>query len=69
MKPKNLSAANREVPFPSRQTYPKEVQVELGHEDIKLVFDTYGHLFHDDDAKQRRKDRAERLARQTQHAT
>lgn len=48
---------------------PKEVQAELGHEDIKLVFDVYGHLFHDDDAKQRRKDRAERLALQTQHAT
>ena len=47
---------------------PKEVQAELGHEDIKLVFDVYGHLFSDDDAKQRRKDRAERLALQTQHA-
>lgn len=46
---------------------PKEVQHELGHEDIKLVFDTYGHLFHDDDAKTRRKERAERLASQTQH--
>jgi integrase len=48
---------------------PKEVQTEMGHEDIKLTFDTYGHLFSDDDAKHRRKDRAERLASWTQHVT
>jgi integrase len=45
----------------------KEVQVEMGHADIKETFDTYGHLFQDDDAQQRRKDRAERIAIQTQH--
>ncbi len=48
---------------------PKEVQVEMGHTDIGMTFNVYGHLFHDQDAQQRRKDRAERLASQTQHAT
>ena len=47
----------------------KEVQVEMGHDDVKVTFDTYGHLFHDDDAQQRRKDRAERLERFVQHET
>lgn len=48
---------------------PKEVQVEMGHSDISVTFDVYGHLFHDDDAKLRRKERAERLASQMQHET
>jgi integrase len=48
---------------------PKEVQVEMGHSDISVTFDVYGHLFHDDDAQQRRKDRAERLDRWTRHET
>jgi integrase len=48
---------------------PKEVQVEIGHSNISVTFDVYGHLFHDDDAKLRRKERAERLASQTQHKT
>ena len=48
---------------------PKEVQTEMGHDDISVTFDVYGHLFHDDDAKQRRKKRAGRLDLQTQHET
>ena len=41
----------------------------MGHDDISVTFDVYGHLFHDDDAKQRRKERAGRLDLQTQHET
>jgi integrase len=48
---------------------PKEVQVEMGHSSISITFDIYGHLFHDEDASQRRKDRAERLSRVVQHET
>ena len=47
---------------------PKEVQVEMGHSDISVTFDVYGHLFHDDDAQQRRRDRAERLDMFMRHA-
>jgi integrase len=49
--------------------YPKEVQVEMGHSSITITFDTYGHLFHDEEANQRRKDRAERLDRVMRHET
>jgi integrase len=48
---------------------PKEVQVEMGHASITVTFDVYGHLFHDEDASQRRKDRAARLDAVTRHET
>jgi integrase len=48
---------------------PKEVQAEMGHSSIQVTFDVYGHLFHDDEAEQRRKQRAERLDRRVQHET
>ena len=48
---------------------PKEVQVEMGHASITVTFDVYGHLFHDEDASQRRKDRAARLNAVTRHET
>jgi integrase len=40
----------------------KEVQREMGHANIQMTFDVYGHLFSDTDADARRKERAERLA-------
>jgi integrase len=42
---------------------PKEVQREMGHANIQMTFDLYGHLFTDSDADARRRERAERLAR------
>jgi integrase len=45
------------------QANPKEVMAELGHSNIAMTYDLYGHLFTDDEASTRRKDRAERLAR------
>ena len=48
---------------------PKEIQVEMGHSSIAVTFDIYGHLFHDEEASQRRKDRAERLERFLRHET
>jgi integrase len=47
----------------------REVQTEMGHSSIAVTFDTYGHLFHDEEASQRRKDRAERLDRFVRHET
>ena len=41
---------------------PKEVMVEMGHSNIAMTYDLYGHLFTDDDADTRRAERAERLA-------
>lgn len=41
---------------------PKEVQSELGHSDVRVSFGIYGHLMTDEEAEQRRKDRAETLA-------
>ena len=41
---------------------PKEVQVEMGHNSIQVTYDLYGHLFKDEDADRRRKERSERLA-------
>ena len=41
---------------------PKEVQVEMGHSSIKITYDVYGHLFQDDEADKRQRERAERLA-------
>ena len=41
---------------------PKEVQSEMGHSSIQITFDLYGHLFEDDHAVVRRRERAERLA-------
>lgn len=41
---------------------PKEVQVEMGHGSIQVTYDLYGHLFQDEDADRRRKERSERLA-------
>ncbi|MCA1366675.1 site-specific integrase [Bradyrhizobium sp. BRP14] len=41
---------------------PKEVQYEMGHSNIQITFDLYGHLFHDEEAMKRRTDRAARLA-------
>ncbi len=38
----------------------KEVQVEMGHSSIQVTFDTYGHLFPDDEASRAR--RAEQMA-------
>ncbi len=32
---------------------PKKVQSVMGHSSITVTFDTYGHLFSDDDADQR----------------
>ena len=43
---------------------PKEVMVEMGHSNIAMTYDLYGHLFTDDDAHARRVERAERLARE-----
>lgn len=34
---------------------PKELQTMLGHSSIQMTFDTYGHLFPDDDGVRRRK--------------
>lgn len=31
----------------------KEIQVEMGHSSIQMTFDTYGHLFPDDEEKRR----------------
>jgi integrase len=42
---------------------PKEVMVEMGHSNIAMTYDLYGHLFTDEDADTRRAERAERLAR------
>lgn len=39
---------------------PKEVMVEIGHSSIQVTFDTYGHLFPEDDG--RRRSRAEEIA-------
>ena len=41
---------------------PKEVMVEMGHSNIAMTYDLYGHLFTDADADTRRAERAERLA-------
>jgi integrase len=41
---------------------PKDIQYEMGHSDIMVTYNLYGHLFHDEDAEQQRRDRAERLA-------
>jgi integrase len=41
---------------------PKEVMVEMGHSNIAMTYDLYGHLFTDEDADTRRAQRAERLA-------
>lgn len=48
---------------------PKEVQVEMGHSSVNITFDTYGHLFHDEEANQQRKERAERLDQFMRHET
>ena len=48
---------------------PKEVQAEMGHSSINITFDTYGHLFHDEEASKQRKERAERLDRFMRHET
>ena len=34
---------------------PKEVMVEMGHSNIAMTYDLYGHLFTDADADTRRK--------------
>lgn len=39
---------------------PREVMEEMGHAGISITFDTYGHLFQEDDGQ--RKDRANRIA-------
>lgn len=39
---------------------PREVMDEMGHAGISITFDTYGHLFQEDDSQ--RKDRANRIA-------
>ena len=41
---------------------PKEVMVEMGHSNIAMTYDLYGHLFTDADADSRRAELAERLA-------
>jgi integrase len=41
---------------------PKEVMGEMGHSNIAMTYDLYGHLFTDADADTRRAERAERLA-------
>ncbi|MEX2696511.1 tyrosine-type recombinase/integrase [Rhizobium mongolense] len=41
---------------------PKEVQTEMGHSDIKITYDLYGHLFVDEESDKRRQQRSERLA-------
>ena len=41
---------------------PKEVMMEMGHSNIAMTYDLYGHLFTDEDADTRRAQRAERLA-------
>ncbi len=41
---------------------PKEVQSEMGHSDIKITYDLYGHLFVDEESDRRRQQRSERLA-------
>jgi integrase len=40
----------------------KEVQEEMGHSSIQVTYDLYGHLFRDEAADQRRKERADRMA-------
>ena len=32
---------------------PKQIQILMGHSSIKVTFDTYGHLFVDNEADQR----------------
>jgi len=39
---------------------PKEIMVEMGHSSIQITFDTYGHLFPEDD--EQRRQRAEVMA-------
>lgn len=41
---------------------PKDVQVEMGHADIQMTYNVYGHLFNDKDSNRRRSERSERLA-------
>jgi len=41
---------------------PKDVQVEMGHSDIQITYNVYGHLFNDKDSNRRRSERSERLA-------
>ncbi|MBT4627353.1 MAG: site-specific integrase [Rhodospirillales bacterium] len=41
---------------------PKEIQVEMGHNSIQMTFDTYGHLFPDDEKK--RSERAVAMERE-----
>jgi integrase len=43
-------------------TNAREVMDEMGHSSIQMTYNIYGHLFHDDEAKQRRSERAARLA-------
>lgn len=39
----------------------KRVQAAMGHSDIQMTFNTYGHLFEDEDAERKQRERAERL--------
>lgn len=43
-------------------TNPKEAMVELGHANIAITYDLYGHLFHDDDQHAREAVRASDIA-------
>jgi integrase len=40
----------------------KEIQTEMGHANIQITFDLYGHPIEGEDADKRRRERAERLA-------
>ena len=46
---------------------PKKIQEVMGHEDIKMTFDIYGHLFKDRDA-QDNPDEAHELVRSIAHS-
>ena len=41
---------------------PKEVQAEMGHANIAMTYDLYGHLFKDEDQQARETTRASNIA-------
>ena len=46
---------------------PKEVMVEMGHSNIAMTYDLYGHLFTDEDADTRRAERAGMASQNRRH--
>ena len=46
-------------PDRARKQNQKQIQTVMGHSSIKVTFDTYGHLFFDNEADQRAADSVE----------